>query len=353
MKPHLSTGIIITLLLTNLGMNKGVNAPAMAQSVNFDCTPVGQMIRAGDHVQRRRSKWGKFSTTSQGAILCAGDRLRIDDNSSAEVQCLANNTTVQVPSKVDWLIDEYCPVPNNKIPSSEGPFLRPRGSSGQLNIVSPRNTSILTQRPTFYWNSVEGASYYEVQLEGYQMNWKASKIKATQLAYPPTEPALQYENTYSLMITAYSNQSPEKIAQQRVSFSLPSQVTIELVHQRKQEIQKSFEGEAQALVLATFYQQYNLNAEAIQLLENLQKQGFTTADIALRLAQLYVRVQHYQLALNYYQQAFQLAETSNNLGVQVEAAQQIGQIYTVMDNSTESEYWLAIATNIDRKLKQE
>ena len=105
--------------------------------------------------------------------------------------------------------------------------------------------------------------------------------------------------------------------------------------------------------MATFYQQYNLNAEAIQLLENLQKQGFTTADIALRLAQLYVRVQHYKLALNYYQQAFQLAETSNNLGVQVEAAHQIGQIYTVMDNSTESDYWLAIATNIDRKLNQE
>lgn len=329
MKLKVLIGIPVTLILAatwKTGKNTEVGGmPVMAQAAERECVHIGHIIQATDTVRLQRFGVGEFSPTSLGAKLCAGDRLQVAGSGNAAFHCFEKNDFISVPPGKPWEVSAHCPQPSNSISSPDGPIPNPRGNQGQLNILTPsHNTALLNFRPVFRWDGFDGASSYTLHLEGVGVNWTRAGVTGTELAYPSEESELQYENTYSLTIIAENNNSTENLAQETVRFSTLDEDEAEFVRKRKQEIEeKRFAEEAQVLALVGLYRQYNLNVDAIAILEASLKGVMETADVYLTLGELYMQVGQYEQALKHYKQALDLAISTGNIAAQAEAEIQI------------------------------
>ncbi len=73
-----------------------------------------------------------------------------------------------------------------------------------INSDSPCETLVLSERPTFRWNEVPGASYYLVSLmDGSKICWE-QKVRGTEIVYSGNVP-LEQGVSYSLIIKSVND----------------------------------------------------------------------------------------------------------------------------------------------------
>lgn len=304
----------------------GVTSPAQAQP-----TTLNLISEIKGNVLLKRSQWQNFKKANVGDLLNVSDQLKLESGASATILC--NNLKIwKVPTNQVTLVSEGCGTGGLAGMQANASLIRSRGDA-KLYILSPRNTHIFTERPLLRWSEVPGAKEYTVQLieNGADPIWQA-KTDQTQIEYPG-EPPIKPEFRYWLIVkTDNGVSSSEPFPQFKRLTSEKSQ----LLQSQIQQIQaQKLSPEIEAIAMAYVYRVYDLNAEAIALLENQVKQGKSYAAYKL-LAESYRKVGLTKESEAAYLQALVLAQQNNNVAAQAEIQYQLGDMQLDLNNLSEA-----------------
>ncbi len=332
------TGVILSIILPRFV------SPAWANptSLNFISEIKGD-------VRLRRSQWDDYQKANFGDLLNPSDQLQLSAGASATVMC--NNLRVWVvPGGKVSLVSDGCGSGKPSITRPNSRRSRSRAPNETIPyIISPRNTTLLTNRPILRWNAVPGATRYKVQVQdaALTLDWQ-TETKNTEIEYPPGEPLLQPGSYYLLIVETDKGNSSEEEQGNDLSFTLLDAQKAESVGTEVAKLkQQQLTQEAEGLALAYLYQSYDLKAEAIELLEELVKQGSQTAAVYQLLGDLYLQVGLSQQAKSAYLQALELAKGTEDVEGQAEAQVGLGQ---VEGKKTEAIEWLTQAQTNYQKL---
>ncbi|NEP35734.1 tetratricopeptide repeat protein [Moorena sp. SIO3B2] len=295
-------------------------------------------------VRLKRSEWNDYQKANFGDLLHPSDQLELSAGASATVMC-DNSRVWVVPAGKESLVSDGCGSrqprerrPNNRRSPSRAP------NETIPYIISPRNTTLVTNRPILRWNAVPGATRYTVLVQdaGLTLDWK-TETSNTEIDY--SGPPLQPDSYYLVTVETNTGKSSEEEQGADLSFTLLDAQSAESlkteVAQLKQQLkQQPLTQEAEGLGLAYLYQRYDLNAKAIELLEGLVKQETQIVAVYQLLGDLYQQVGLSQQAKSPYLQALELAKQTENVEGQAKAQVGLGQ---VEGKKTEAIEWLTQA----------
>ncbi|HLP89824.1 MAG TPA: tetratricopeptide repeat protein [Nostocaceae cyanobacterium] len=231
-------------------------------------------------------------------------------------------------------------------PSSTRPFLKRPGNRTSPTragndqkipyLISPRNTSISTLQPTLRWNSVKGATSYQVQILGPEVDW-TTKVNQSEVVYSGNQP-LKPGFRYRVIITASNGASTKD--KDNSGFTVLSDADTQRV---KTDIgnleQQLLSNEVKNLTLAHLYRTNNLNADAIELLEGLTKKGNKTTAVYQLLGNIYQQIALTELARERYLTALKLAKAENNLPEQAIIQSNLGEVDITLDQLKQALQW--------------
>ncbi len=164
-------------------------------------------------------------------------------------------------------------------------------SSKIIDIVSPRKTLVLSERPTFRWNEVPGASSYSVSLmDGSETYWQ-QEVRGTEIVYPGNPP-LKQGVSYSLVIKSDNDFSSEShLDKSELKFNLLDPESAQKIESKIEWISKQgLKPEVEALVSTTLYIEHGLNAKAVKTLEKLRVDGTQAFAVDRTLSKLYQHI---------------------------------------------------------------
>lgn len=178
--------------------------------------------------------------------------------------------------------------------------------------VIPRYTLMSNSKPTLRWNQVDGANLYLVKIQGGDINWE-KEVSGTSIVYDGEKP-LQSGTDYYVYIETDTGLSSLDDEGAKLGFRLITPVQNQSLQQVIAEInQSNLSTEQKTIALAKKYDQLNLNAEAIEMLEKLKANNGKNAEIYHLLGDLYAKTGLNLLAEANYTTAIQLASANNNL----------------------------------------
>lgn len=165
---------------------------APVYSAPRQCVPIAYVLTKSD----KRFK--------PGDLLCAGDKIELQNARSLRVLCFATGKVVELLN--GKIAPTGCGVSQEAQPQACGNdstfCVRPRGSiNARLKITEPLNSDILNLRPQFSWQQIPGATSYRVRLLG-NVAWSQSTTQP-QLIYPENQPSLRPGSAYRVIVSAY------------------------------------------------------------------------------------------------------------------------------------------------------
>jgi tetratricopeptide (TPR) repeat protein len=195
------------------------------------------------------------------------------------------------------------------------------------------------------WNPVAGATSYKLSLRenGAKLNWEMT-VSGTEAVYPG-EPALKPGVRYRLIVEANTGASSESpVVEGDTEFRLLEPKQVQGVKDAVGAIDKQVPNEnAQKLAISTIYLNTNLIAEAIEILENIQKAGGETPPINRALGDMYLeKLQLVPQAEVYYSKAINTAKP-DDIEELTAARYGLGQVHSAMRNNLEAMTYLRMA----------
>ncbi len=275
-------------------------------------------------VKYKRDGWSNYQPVGFGTKLYPGDLIQVPTGATARIQCAIGNFW-SVPEGVSGLNNGCEPVNDN----DNG--LRPGSNDDYLKIpfvISPRSTSLLTDKPILRWNAVSGASRYVVSISDETVGneiWKA-EVSGTEIVYPGTPP-LEPGVDYLVMIKADNDRSSGEDKEINLGFRLIDKTQSQRLLADVEQIKQELSGEAADLAAVHLYTTSKLNAEVIEMLEVLAQKGSQTTAIYRMLGDLYWQVKLHHLSENPYKKAVQLAEENQDIEVKAVAQARLSEIY--------------------------
>jgi len=329
MKWRILTGAILSLTLVELA-SPGLTSAA---GLNF----ISQL--SGD-VKLKQVRWSNYQKANFGDSLSQEDQLQLGAKASATVLC-SNLRLWKVPSAKVSRVSEGCPAGtatlNRPNSSRRAPTRAPNSTIPY--IISPRDTVLHNDQPILRWNAVPGATRYTVQVRGGGLDWE-TETNGTEIVYPGAPP-LKKGRRYRLIVVADNGASSEEEQGVSLRFSVLDDQKAELVLAKVRELkQQRLTKEAEALALAYLYRSHELNAEAIELLEGLVKQGSQITAVYQLLGDIYLQVGLSRLAKERYLRALQLAKRSEDVEGQAVVQVGLGEADYALGNKNEAVRWL-------------
>lgn len=311
----------------------GTKAPATSKYSKMKCNRsiliALTLILATINIETEGFKWSKATL----AVAAPVAKTTADTRISQE--------------KRGWLLARCRPCPND-------PANYRGGQSNRIPyIISPRNTFLLTNRPTFRWNRpIRGGKSYTVRLTSRSLNkdiWQKQNVTDNQLPYPSDRPPLEPGVEYSLIVKAEDGASSVD-EQVSVEFRVLDAKDADDVRSASALISKQqLPEETKSLLLAYLYTGYYLRAEAIELLEPLAVKSQTPAVHRL-LGDFYQQVGLASLALPYYLQAVKRANSNQELAELAAAQSGLGQVYVTLGDKAKAIENLKNALELYKKL---
>jgi Domain of Unknown Function (DUF928) len=319
------TGVFSCLILLGLVLPSS----AKAEGLNF-------IFNLSGDVQLKRTQWGSYQPAFIGTLVYTSDRLRLGKGAKATVQC-ANLSIWNVPSGKDSTVTDGCSPIKPVLPRHDSSLLPTRAASDPTlpYLISPRNTAILTDQPTLRWHPVDGAKGYQLQVQGPEVNW-TTQVSQPEVAYagPLLKPGLRY------LVTVTADNGASTNNEAPVGFTLLTTEEVQRVKAWAEQVQQQpLSKEAQTLTLAYLYRSNNLNAAAIDALEQLIQKGNQTSSVHQRLGELYQEAELNQLAKERYLKALELAKAENNLEGQASVQASLGEVNTAFAQLDEARQW--------------
>lgn len=315
--------------------------PAFAQN---------RIVESTGTVFLRRGGSPSFRPVPVGTQLYRGDILKPASGARVTVLC-SNLRRWVVPAGIPSNLNSGCPNTSSstQIGLRGGPVLNvPGGDNPEIPyIITPRRTWLLSQSPILRWNAVPGAKTYMVKVIGPGVNWE-TQVAETEVVYP-NNPPLKPEETYLVIVTADNGKSSleESITWTQEAPLLPLyqdstrkgwgfsvRYPDEALDSLEADIASvkgdSLPEDAKVLALADLYVKWDLNAEAIDLLEERIARGSTTIAIYRLLGDLYSRSGLNLLAEARYLKVAELADANDNPEALASAHAGLARVYTVM-----------------------
>jgi tetratricopeptide (TPR) repeat protein len=311
----------------------------------------GLIIHSSGEVAIERQN-GRIVRPTSGTLIYPGDKLRTAQNAQLTIQCadlgiksiapgenqLNSCLLAKEESKSDCSADLVkCPDRgDDKITWNSAPI---------PYIISPRRTKLLDSKPILRWNPVAGATSYKLSLRenGAKLNWEMT-VSGTEAVYPG-EPALKPGVRYRLIVEANTGASSETpVVEGDTEFGLLDEGEVERVKSEVGAIDKQVPNEnAQKLAISNLYLNTNLIAEAIEILENIQKAGGETPPINRALGDMYLeKLQLVPQAEVYYSKAINTAKP-DDIEELTAARYGLGQVHSAMRNNLEAMKYLRMA----------
>lgn len=319
---------VFSVLLVFFLIGNTIPALAQAQGLNYISNLKGK-------VQIRRSNWSNYQKANFGDTLSAGDRIQVAKGASATVLC-SNATNWTVPPGKESLLEDGCKRTGRIVLYRKGQGIG-RTRSGEDStlpyLISPRNTALLGRQPLLRWNNINTAPY-QVTVSGGGVNWSTT-VSQAQIIFPgdrqPIKPGFRYR------VTIVAKDGRRTAQDDPVSFTFLSDEQVRHVQQEVQQIkQLSPEPAAQVLAVAFLYQQSDLKAEALDLLESAIKKGIQTTTTVQLLGELYQQSGLPRAAKDRYVKALQLAKAESNLERQAILQTQLGEVNETLDQLKEA-----------------
>jgi hypothetical protein len=311
---------------------------------------VNTILSVTGKVTVMKKQWQKPQPAFTSLTLSLDDRLEVAPKAIVKVYC--SNLTQYTFKPGKHTISGGCPagIAVIRLPNSNNDTLRNGGTKEAALIklpylITPRETKILTDRPQLRWNSVPGATKYTVKIDG--INWETQTNK-TEIAYSGEYP-LQAGNRYRIVIET-DNGVSSKSDDENVGFIILDAKTKKAVSDAVKTIQQQqLSPEEKGLILAQLYRSYDLNADAVQELEGLLKQGSQSISVDRLLGDTYLRIGLPQLARQPYDRALKAIGTEN-LPLQAEIQAGLGKTHFALGNESEATQWLQKAKAAYEKL---
>lgn len=335
MSKALRLRFILCAALACLPVSAGF-APAQAQSNNAGDV-IASLIDLQGQVSVRRRGWREFQAAAFGMELRRGDVLKVGASSRATVYCAERRYELStglhpVPCKGDRPIGTG-PAGNTMPTRSDAQgLLYPQ-------VISPRKTKLLNDRPELRWTAVAGAKAYRVVVRGPNVNWSAEVSGKTELVYPGDAPTLVAGAPYRLTVVAGERSSDEE-GQPGLGFTLLNAEEAQALRAEEAGLRAQGLQERTARFLtAQLYASRGLYAEAIEILEELSK-SWPESSLERALGALYLRTGLNRLAEAHYLQAVALSQKAKDLEGEALAQSALGAIYEAIGNGGEAvERW--------------
>ena len=339
---------VLTLVLTTLSWDsvKQANA-ALTATKHMIAEPTGkvELIKKGSSTP---------IPASDNMEVNNGDLLKPAPGVRVRIICDDGNN-FPVTAGVTSSVNELCPQPGKKYTNKNG--LRRTVSENIPYIISPRATFLLTDKPILRWNGSTGANRFRVTVRGRKLNWTAEfdrnrvcQGNICEVVYPG-DPPLQPGVGYKLIISTDTNRSSTEDTTFGLGFKLIDEGDAEEVETLAQQIEKQdLSDQTKALFLARRYADYNLIAEAIEILEALPKEK-KIFQVYRWLGELYRQTGLILEAEVQYLQAVNLAAGSENLAELAAAKVGLGEIKYARSQVEESISLLSEAKKIYAQLE--
>jgi hypothetical protein len=291
-------------------------------------------------VELNRHSWevDHYEPLQFGTTVRWGDLLRTGSDGEATIVC-ADLEMAQVSS--EFMAALPCPQ-NPPVLVYKGELVigvRSTDAPQIPFIIAPRKTKLLGDHPSLRWNGVEGATSYDVTLQGDGSIVWQKQVTETEMTYPADEDPLQLGVNYILLIEADNGAKSEEEKAKGLGFTLLEPAEAEAVcakAQRLQDLQLSPEAEAYALARLYANPSYGLLAEAIELLEELVAQETLESAVYRSLGEWYYAIGLVRLAEERFSQAEKLAgDVESRSTAQVG----LGEVYVSLGNTAEAVKW--------------
>ncbi len=253
---------------------------ALAQS---NSSPIGKIVDiANGAVLLQRQGWSEFHPTSKDTLLYPGDSLKLSRGVKTIVLCYANHQTWRVPEGISGA-NNGCPSTSQKIFTPSGYIGPTRSSDSSIpDIITPRKTALLNNKPRLRWHPVLGATSYIVTVTGTGgVDWQ-QEVNNTEIVYAGDQP-LQPGGRYLLTVKVIDNQSESKEVFTLLKAEDAQRVSMEI----EQIVNQDLPNEAKTLAIVDIYQKNKLFAEAIEKLEDLSR-GSKIVAVEQNLGDLYI-----------------------------------------------------------------
>lgn len=325
-------------------------ALSLATLVGFTTPAYAHRLIEADGVvelQRGNAPWRRVYT---GTKLKDGDLLKPAPGVKATVRCSNENSTLWsvIPG---LLVGVRNGCGDSKTINPRSLDHLPGGNDPNVPyIVSPRNTFLLNDKPTFRWNSVSEATKYLVRVERqdalvWQTEVRSNRNEVVYGGEQPLEPGVTYvvtveadNGTSSLDDEGVKNGEADKLG-----FVL---LDTEEVQRVQEAVQKTIQSnltdtdEAKALALAILYQEKQLRVDAIQTLKPLVAQGNKTAFVYQMLGDIYADKGLNLLAEAWYEKAIALATASENLDILTETKKNLAMVKMMLGKAADADQLL-------------
>jgi hypothetical protein len=283
-------------------------------------------------------------TVSVGKKLHSGDTLTVSPGATVKVLC-SNTHTRRVPNDgKPAAVNDICPPKKVRGGNFDIPY-----------IISPLDTQILTDKPTLRWNRAAGAKKFTVTVQNEELEWtvEVSREQVCQgnvceLVYPSDKPPLQPGVSYTLLVKADTNHSSAEDAPPKFT-RLDAQKAEEVEIITKQIEEEDLPATAKTIKLADHYAEYNLIAEAIDILEGLPKDEKSVA-VYRRIGDLYRWIGLIRKAEVAYYEAIELPQAAEDTQELAAVKVGLGEVKVALDDKQEAVRLLEEATAEYEKL---
>jgi hypothetical protein len=297
------------------------------------------IFKTTGRVELEREGWSRFHPVPNYTTINPGDLVRPASGVRVKVLC-EDGKIRSVTAGVTTGINAICPPP--RTPNDSRPIVRPRPVDRYMPyIISPRATSLLTDKPTLRWHDVTNANSFTVTVRGRRLNWtqefsrdQVCQKGICQVVYPGSKP-LKPKVSYKLVVETDTNRASTEdrtpgLGFKRIKSDQAQEIQVIARRIQEQNLPKEFK----PLALAELYGDDDLTAEAIEILEG-QENDQKIAPIYRLLGDLYRRIGLVLEAEVPYLQAVKLAKATDHWEELAAAKAGLGEVNYARGNRQE------------------
>ncbi|NET62188.1 MAG: hypothetical protein F6K47_40595, partial [Symploca sp. SIO2E6] len=206
-------------------------------------------------------------------------------------------------------------------------------------ILSPRSTYLLDNQPLLRWYPVEGATSYRVRVkrEDGELLWETEVEGVTEVRYGGE--TLESGVDYTVIVNTDKGISSLEEDLERGGFEILPAEEGEEIQAAASQITQSLTGEEQVLALVELYQENDLFAEAIALLESFIAEDNQLPAVYQKLGQLYQYIRYPPLAAENYLKAIALIP-AEDLATTAQLQEKLGRVYRILQQPDVAIRWL-------------
>jgi hypothetical protein len=300
-------------------------------------------------VEVYRKEWGRFVPVRRGTLLYDDDILRLGAAAQATVVC----SDLQKMDVLEPVGQQPCRTESVEIRyrgSAVAPY-RGGPSDGFPVLLSPRDTALMSDRPTIRWTAVPGAFSYKVVIEPLGPARWSQEVQETQLAYPAGAPKLVPGKSYRAVVSTSGRSSEEEDRPGR-DFTILDPAKRRSVQEKIEKVSHlGLDRVATALLLAHVYATNDLRAEAIETLEALGDAA-TDPAVLLLLGDIELAVGLERSAATRYLKLLESPPGEEDIAIHVLANERLGSIYKALGNEAEAQRSLDSAKELFKRLSE-